>query len=271
MKCTIFYNSSNVQNIKILRFLEKILCENFISFEKICVIKKFCGDIKSDFAISIGGDGTVLWASHFLVEKEIPLIAVKAGGLGFLSSVEVSELKDFIKSYIKGKYKVVNRTVLEIKNGKDKFIALNDCVIKSSSFRMFYCDVFYSKEFISSYFSDGVIISTPTGSTAYNLSAMGPIVHPNSKVILLTPISSHTLTHRSLVLPETSLLKIKVRNKKGDKSKIFILIDGQKNIQFGEELLVSVYKKTFKTIVSKDYSYFDILRKKLSWGERDSF
>ena len=269
MKCSIFFNSSNPQNLEVLKNVERVLKENLINFEKICVLRKCRGKINSDFAISIGGDGTVLWASHYLVERDIPLIAVKAGGLGFLSSVEVENFNSFMENYLKGKYRVINRTVLKVISKKRSFFALNDCVVKSSDLRMFYCDVFYDEEFISSYFSDGVIVSTPTGSTAYNLSAMGPIVHPHSKVMLLTPISSHTLTHRSLVLPETTRIKINVRAKNSSKVKnIYVSIDGQKNFAFDGELIISIYEKTFKTIVSENYSYFDILRKKLSWGER---
>lgn len=269
MRCSVFYNSSNPQNLSILKNVEKVLKSNSIDFEKICVLKKCRSKLESDFAISIGGDGTVLWASHYLVDRDIPLIAVKAGGLGFLSSVEIKNLNSFIENYLKGKYRVINRTVLKITSNKRHFIALNDCVVKSSDLRMFYCDVFYSEEFISSYFSDGIIISTPTGSTAYNLSAMGPIVHPHSRVILLTPISSHTLTHRSLVLPETANLRINVRTKNLSKiNKIYVSIDGQKNFLFDGELSICLYEKNLKTIVSENYSYFDILRKKLSWGER---
>lgn len=269
MRCIIFYNSSNPQNLEILKGVEKVLKANSIDFEKICVAKRCKNILKSDFAISIGGDGTVLWASHYLVDKDIPLIAVKAGGLGFLSSVEIGNLNSFIENYLKGRYKVVNRTLLKVRIKKKEFIALNDCVVRSSDLRMFYCDVFYGKEFISSYFSDGVIVSTPTGSTAYNLSAMGPIAHPHSKVILLTPISSHTLTHRSLVLPDTAILNIKVRSKNPlNPVKIYASIDGQRNFLLEEEVSISLSEKTLKTIVSENYSYFDILRKKLSWGER---
>lgn len=269
MRCCIFYNPSNPKNINILKKTEKILKKKSVEIKSICIEQDKIDNIYSDFAISIGGDGTVLWASHHLVKSGIPLIAVKAGGLGFLSSVEVNELESFIEDYLKGTFKVVNRTLLRIEKGKDRFVALNDCVIKSTDFRMFYCDVFYFNEFISSYFSDGIIISTPTGSTAYNLSSFGPIVHPQSKVILLTPISSHTLTHRSLVLPENAVLNVKVRIK-GDvkKNQIFLSIDGQKNILFDCETKISLYRKTLKMIVPSYYSYFDILRKKLSWGER---
>lgn len=269
MRCCIFYNPSNENNIDVFRKTHKILKNKSVEIKSVCVNQDRIEDISSDFAISIGGDGTVLWASHHLVDREIPLIAVKAGGLGFLSSVEVEELENFIEDYLNGRFKIIKRTLLKVEKAKDKYLALNDCVIKSSDFRMFYCDVFYFDEFISSYFSDGIIVSTPTGSTAYNLSSFGPIVHPSSRVILLTPISSHTLTHRSLVLPDNSVLNIRVRTKGSVKSNdIFLSIDGQKNIPFESDIKISLHKRTLKMIVPFSYSYFDILRKKLSWGER---
>ncbi len=269
MKCLIFYNSKREENIKILERIIKLLKSHNISINTVCVLEK-CREIEgADFAISIGGDGTVLWASHHIVDRDIPLIAVKAGGLGFLSSVEVCDIENFIEMYLKGKYKILLRSMLKISHNKDTFKALNDCVIKSDGFRMFYSDVFYSGEFISSYFSDGLIFSTPTGSTAYNLSAYGPIAHPDSEVIILTPISSHTLTHRSLVLSHNSSIRVCVRVRESSKKeKVFISVDGQMNILVENDIEISIYEKKLKSIVGENYSYFDILRKKLSWGER---
>jgi NAD+ kinase len=224
-----------------------------------------------DFAVSIGGDGTVLYASRYLAERDIPLIAIKAGGLGFLSSVEVNELENFIKNYLDNNYKIINRTLLNVKINDSHFIALNDCVIKSKDLRTFYTDIYFFNDRISTYFSDGVIISTPTGSTAYNLSAGGPIIHPHSNVIVITPISPHTLTHRPVVLPDKSYLRIKTHEKHLQKNKnIVISLDGQITLDMDDsELEVSIYEKNLRTIVSKNYSYFEVLKKKLSWGERD--
>lgn len=269
MKCIVFYNSKNEENLKILEKLSRLLENNSISVKKICVLEKCSNIEKADFAISVGGDGTVLWASHYIVDMDIPLMAVKSGGLGFLSSVEVAELEDFIKKYLDGKYTILERSMLKISYKDKVYKALNDCVVKSSGFRMFYADVYYSDEFISSYFSDGLIISTPTGSTAYNLSAFGSIVHPKAEVVIINPISSHTLTHRSLILPQKCKLRVFVRKKDLYKDEnIFISFDGQINIPLEDSIEISVYDKKLKHIVSQNYSYFDILRKKLSWGER---
>lgn len=269
-KCIIFYNSNNKKNIDILKKIKKIIKLNRIDVKTVCVMDKCPKDIKADFAVSVGGDGTVLYASHHLVEKEIPLIAVKAGGLGFLSSIEVGEVDNFLLDYLKDNYKTINRSVLKIKFGAKEFIALNDFVIKSKELRTFYTDVYYLNDYISTYFSDGIIVSTPTGSTAYNLSSGGPIIHPHSKVMAITPISPHTLTHRPVVLPDTSLIKINAREKYKKQGGIIVSIDGQHNIEYdGSQIEIGVCDKFLKTIVPKKYSYFEVLRKKLSWGERD--
>lgn len=269
-KCVIFYNSNNNKNIEILKKITRVLKSKKISLETVCVIDKCPFEIKADFAVSIGGDGTVLYASHYLVEKGIPLISVKAGGLGFLSSIEVSEAEDFIKLYLKEEYKMINRSLLKINYKKKHFIALNDLVIKSKELRTFYTDIYYLNDYVSTYFSDGIIVSTPTGSTAYNLSSGGPIIHPHSKVMVVTPISPHTLTHRPVVLPDTSLIKIYAREKYENHGGIVLSIDGQENMEYDMSAVeISVYEKFLKTIVPKKYSYFEVLRKKLSWGERD--
>lgn len=268
-KCVIFYNSKNRENIKILKRILKIIKDKKIGIEQICIFDEFSKEISADFAVSIGGDGTVLYASHRLVLKDIPLIAIKAGGLGFLSSIEMAEAERFIIDYLDDNYKTINRSMLKIKYKNKIFVALNDFVIKSRDLRTFYTDVYFLNDYISTYFSDGVIVSTPTGSTAYNLSSGGPIVHPHSKVMIITSVSPHTLTHRPVVLPDASILRIKAREKYED-SNIVITIDGQESIHYDSSFIeVSVYEKFLKSIVPKNYSYFEVLRKKLSWGERD--
>ncbi|MEF3280687.1 MAG: NAD(+)/NADH kinase [Elusimicrobiota bacterium] len=270
-KAAVFYNSNNKENIKILNNLEKILNKRKIELIKICVLNKCFNNIKADFAISIGGDGTVLYASHYLVKNDIPLIAIKGGGLGFLGSIDSDEAEKFIVDYLNNNYKIINRTLLEVKIRDKTFIALNDCVIKSMDLRTFYTKIYFSNEYISTYFSDGIIISTPTGSTAYNLSAGGPIAHPHSRIILLTPISPHTLTHRPVVLPDTAVLNIKAIEKTNPTNpNIIVAIDGQQSVNLKtDEVKIFTHSKSFKTIVAKNYSYFEVLRKKLSWGERD--
>jgi len=270
LSAVIFYNSSNKENILMLKKIENLLKRKSIKIKKLCVLEKKTFDLVADFAISIGGDGTVLYAARSIVDKEIPLISVKCGGLGFLSSVESRDACRIIEDFLNENYKTVNRSLLNVKIDGNTYIALNDIVLKSNDHRTFYTDVYYFDEYISSYFSDGLIISTPTGSTAYNLSCGGPIVHTHSKVILITPISPHTLTHRPVVLPDGAQIKVKAHAKHRDGKSIIVSIDGQQNFPYrGKVLNVSIHDKFLKSIVPKDYSYFEVLRKKLSWGERD--
>jgi NAD+ kinase len=270
LKAIIFYNPSNKNNILMVEKIEKFLTKKAIGVLKISVGEKKLCNISGDFSIAVGGDGTVLYAARSIVDKEIPLISIKCGGLGFLSSVEEKNAYQMIEDFLCENYKTVNRTLLKLVIGNKKFIALNDIVIKSNDFRTFYTDVYYFDEYISSYFSDGVIFSTPTGSTAYSLSCGGPIVHTHSKVIIITPISPHTLTHRPVILPDTTIIKVKARPKHGSEKSIILSIDGQENIKYpGDFLEISVYDKFLKSIVLKNYSYFELLRKKLSWGERN--
>jgi len=270
LKAIIFYNPFKKDNVLTLKKVECLLSKRRIKISKISVYMKKKANIFGDFAIAIGGDGTVLYAARSIVDKNIPLISIKCGGLGFLSSIEEKDATKMIKDFLNENYKTINRFLLKIVIGKKEYFALNDLVIKSNDLRTFYTDVYYFDEYISTYFSDGVIISTPTGSTAYNLSCGGPIVHTHARVIIVTPISPHTLTHRPVILPENGIIKIKARLKHGNEKSIVISIDGQENLKYNDEIIeVSIFNKILKNIVPKNYSYFEVLRKKLSWGERD--
>jgi NAD+ kinase len=270
-KAVIFYNSNSIKTKKLLVNVKTILKNKKIPFELVSVNNKEKPRNKNTFAVCIGGDGTVLYASHFIYNSNIPMIAINSGGLGFLSSVEMDEVSSIFKYYFSGKYKTISRSMLEVSFRNKKYTALNDCVIKTSSMRSFYLDVFHNEEFLSTYFADGIIISTPTGSTAYALSSGGPIVGLDSKVILVVPISPHTLTHRPVIIPENSIISLYPYPK--DKNYPFsakLSIDGQIDFDIKENecVKIKIARKNIKTIVPENYSYFEVLRKKLSWGER---
>lgn len=272
-KAIVFYNSKDINNLNILKKVNKVLDDRKISYKNISVFKGLKSKKNNfDFAISIGGDGTVLHASHYLVDMGIALIAIKSGSLGFLGSIEFLYFENFINDFLMGNYEVIERSMLELIIKNKTYRALNDVVIKSIDMRTFYTSVYLNDEFISTYFSDGVIISTPTGSTAYNLSVGGPIVHPSTSSIILTPISPHTLTHRPVVVMDSSTIKIKAYEKKRKSiSNIVVVVDGQIILGMSEDFIkIRVFDKKFKMIVPEKYSYFDVLRKKLRWGERES-
>lgn len=265
-----FYNSKREVardfSSRAISFLKNI----GMKVESICVNKggKFLNH--ADIAIAAGGDGTALYAARSIGNKKIPLISVNAGGLGFLSCVEPCDFEIFFRQVLDGKFEKIERFFLEIIGPFGKHIALNDCVIRSSQARAFNLDVKYQGDFLSSYFADGLIISTPTGSTAYSLAAMGPIIMPSANVLCLSPICPHTLTHRPMVLPAEGCLEVLLPSTKDKRTKVTVSIDGQESFNMDKGDLIKIRKSNFSltTLSPKDFSYFAILRQKLSWGQR---
>jgi NAD+ kinase len=271
-KVLFFYNSKRKKAEKFTLEAMRFVRNKKIKTECVCVSKNNKNyDLDADLAIAIGGDGTVLYSARHIVDRGMPLLAINAGGLGFLSAIEPKDFRDFFLSILKGKYKKIERFLLELDCNKNKkYLSLNDIVIRSYESRAFHLKVNYNNDLLSYYFGDGLIISTPTGSTAYNLAAMGPIITPDSSIISLTPICPHTLTHRPMALSAEGLLRIKFSRKNEDRLGIFISVDGQEKIELakGEEIKIKKYSKTLSTIAPLDYSYFEMLREKLSWGMR---
>jgi len=268
-KIVIFYNSRRRDSLEFYKKVKKYLFSLGLKTQDICVNKKCPDKIFGKLAISIGGDGTVLYASRHIVDYNLPMISINAGGLGFLSSVEIDRFKGFFNEVLKEKYKIVERAFLQINIKGKKYIALNDFVIRANEPRAFSLDVYYNDNFISRYFGDGLIISTPTGSTAYNLASSGPIIVPHANVFSLSPICPHTLSLRPIILPDTGELCVKFdSNDNKDIMRIVLSIDGQENLELSgkNRIYISRYPKTIKTLVPKNFSYFELLRKKLNWG-----
>ncbi|GAB4029044.1 MAG: NAD(+)/NADH kinase [Elusimicrobiota bacterium] len=269
-KAVFFYNSkretARLFTDRALNFLKKL----GIKTEKICVNKKSRFSGRADIAISSGGDGTALYAARSLGSSKIPLVPVNAGGLGFLSSVEPTEFESFFMKVLNGHFLKIERFFLAIREGGKKYLALNDCVLRSSQARAFHLDVKYNGDFLSSYFGDGLIVSTPTGSTAYGLAAMGPIIMPSAEVFSLSPICPHTLTHRPMVLPSSGELEISFAPKSGENIKVTVSVDGQENFSLSRRGKIKLSKSGFSliTLVPEEFSYFAVLREKLSWGQR---
>jgi len=219
----------------------------------------------SDIIIVLGGDGTFLSAATKAAEKEIPILGINMGFLGFLTEFTKEEFLNFIPRLKKNKIKIGTRSLLSVQLNSKKYIALNDVVFsKEKIARMIFLKVTVNDTFFSNIRADGLIISTPTGSTAYNLSAGGPIVTPISKNLIITPICPHSLTLKPVIV--SSGCKIKVEVLKGDDT--FITIDGQKGITVREGDIVEVKEdeKKLKVISNPERDYFSILREKLKWG-----
>jgi NAD+ kinase len=222
-----------------------------------------------DILISLGGDGTILRMARLVNGMATPILGINLGKLGFLAEVSLEELDECLTEIISGNYIVEDRMMLQARIGKSKnnLQALNDVVLhQTGSSRMFSVKTFVNGEFLSNFIGDGIIISTPTGSTAYALSNGGPIVTPTNHLILISPICPHTLTARTVVVPEDSIITLKVETATG---KIHLAADGQQQafLQTPVEIIIERSTLTTKLVKRKNRSYYDVLRRKLNWGK----
>lgn len=221
------------------------------------------------FLVSIGGDGTFLETLQFIRYRNIPVIGVNSGRLGFLADISKDELVKSFEAILNHQYKLENRTLLQMFENEQEpefpNYALNEiCIHKLDNSAMITIQVYLGNEFLNSYWADGLIISTPTGSTAYNLSAGGPIVLPNSKSFILTPIAPHTLTVRPLVFPNQAELKIRVE---GRSEEYLVSLDHKSyRMRMSQEITISKAPFEISLIKPENHSYLGTLRNKLAWG-----
>ncbi|MDR3274839.1 MAG: NAD(+)/NADH kinase [Endomicrobium sp.] len=266
----IIYNKSkeNAKKIalEIASWLRKNKCRVFVSDSSSIKPKKV------DFVLSIAGDGTMLKVIRAFSPLSVPVKGINLGSLGFLTDTDTNEIFVLLKNILSSGFKIEKRVLLaaefEYKGKKKKTLAANDCVIQSlSRGKLITVDVSIDKNFIVEYNCDGMIIATPTGSTAYSLAAAGPIVYPNLPVFILTPIYPHTLTQRPMILPDKSSISFVTKNKDSN-GKIMISIDGQENYKLPNETKVKfyLYKKPLKLIKNCSRSYFETLKTKLHWS-----
>ncbi|MGA1861479.1 NAD(+)/NADH kinase [Deferribacter thermophilus] len=227
---------------------------------------------KSELIIVLGGDGTLISAIRLVEDKDIPILGINLGRLGFLTETKVEEAIHVIENILEGNYRCEQRMKLngKIVNGEAEFSmdVLNDIVIhKGALARIIEMDVFIDNMFVNTYRADGLIIATPTGSTAYSLAAGGPIVIPTMNSILITPICPHSLTHRPVVVPDNSEIKIII---KSEDEKIFITFDGQigKKLEKNDEIIIKKSKNYARLIIPKNRNYYSLLREKLHWGDK---
>jgi NAD+ kinase len=226
-----------------------------------------------DLIVVLGGDGTLLSAARAIGKREIPLFPVNLGGLGFLTAITVGELFPELERAFRGEHRIAKRKLLSIEVLRDgqtiaNYEALNDAVLaKSSIARIIDLDTYVDDQFVCAYKADGLIIATPTGSTAYSLSAGGPIIYPSVPTICLTPICPHMLTNRPVLVPETSVIKSLSR---GPDESVYLTIDGQVGnpIRQGDAVVCRSSKYSLMLIRPPHMMFFDVLRQKLKWGER---
>lgn len=227
----------------------------------------------TDIILVFGGDGTFLGVARLACKHGTPILGINLGGLGFLTEVTVDEIHAVVERIISGDYEIENRKMLQasIRRGEetiDSYDVLNDVVInKGAVARVIDLSIYIDGSHVTTYKADGIILSTPTGSTAYNLSAGGPIVHPGLRVIIITPICPHTLTNRPLIVPSDMKVEIKVSTHEPD---TYLTLDGQIGIRLNSGDFVEVHKSesSVKLIKSPFRDFFTILKTKLMWGER---
>lgn len=219
----------------------------------------------SDAILAIGGDGTIIRAAYFSFKHQISTLGINLGRLGFLSSVEPEQL-DLLKDMLCGNYVVEKRMVLEVKNNNDTYFAINDAVISRGTIsRMIDIDVYCNEDKVTDMRADGVIFSTPTGSTAYSLSAGGPIIDPALECILTTPICPHSLSARTIVFSADKILNPKINASSLVCEKMFLTIDGQKAVEIDANNTVTVQKSSLYAnfLMPKDKTFFHTLNKKM--------
>ncbi len=223
--------------------------------------------------VVLGGDGTMLSACRLAAPHGVPVLGVNLGGLGFITETKINEWQEAVERLLCGDYQVEERMMLEaVLEGPDeeraKYHVLNDVVItKGALARIIDLEVSIDNATVNTFKADGLIISTPTGSTAYNLSAGGPIVHPALACIVITPICPHTLTNRPIVVPEEGVIKIDLIS---DSEDVFVTFDGQLGYSFTGQHHLTVKRSPYRTklILPDRRDFFSLLREKLNWGVR---
>ena len=262
-KIGIIYTADNKKSLDTINEIQKTLL-NYKLKSKIMTTDHL--DSSITFAIVVGGDGTLLKAARFYSEYDVPVFGVNLGRLGFLSQASPNDIEFAIEKIIEGQFKIEERLMLTALNGK--LNALNDIVIKGDSFsRTARLYVHINDKIVCDYLADGLIISTPTGSTAYTLSAGGPILVPSLSAIVIVPICPHTMSARPLVVPASE--KIKVTTCQSN-PKLKISADGQKilNIHANETIVIEENKHKAKLLLLnvENNMFYSVLREKLHWG-----
>ncbi len=289
MQVVIFGKTIADKEIKYAQILVDVLCENHITayvyapFLAIlkekgikfpCAVGIFEGylDFKSyrfDFVITLGGDGTILHAASIIRETGVPVFGINLGRLGFLAIVHKDMIREAIKLLMNGMYRVEERTMLYLESNLSIFgdtcFALNDCTfLKRDTSSMIIVHTFLNGEFLNSYWADGIIIATPTGSTGYSLSCGGPIIFPDSSNFVITPVAPHNLNMRPIVISDNSIISFEIE---GRAENFLCTLDSRfETITSAHQLAVRKNDFPFKVVQLQEYSFLTTIREKLTWG-----
>lgn len=224
-----------------------------------------------DLILVLGGDGTMIATARMIGDQEVPVLGVNYGGLGYLAEFRIEELYSALEAILSGNYRLDKRVMLavELIRDGDSFTTnrvLNDVVInKSALARIIEIEAFFNSQFVNSFRADGLIVSTPTGSTAYNLSAGGPVIFPSMNAVVVTPICPFTLSNRPIVVPDTAEIELILKT---DHEEVALTLDGQVGfpLKVEDRVVIRKSRTTFNLIQPSNRNYFDVLRDKLRWG-----
>lgn len=224
-----------------------------------------------DLILVLGGDGTMIATARMVGDQEIPVIGVNYGGLGYLAEFRIEELYAGLEAVLSGNYRLDKRVMLEVELRRDDTVVtsnrvLNDVVInKSALARIIEIEASFNRQFVNSFRADGLIVSTPTGSTAYNLSAGGPVIFPSMNAVVITPICPFTLSNRPIVVPDDGEIELQLKT---DQEEVALTLDGQVGfpLKVDDRIMIRKSRTTFNLIQPSSRNYFDVLRDKLRWG-----
>jgi len=224
-----------------------------------------------DLMLVLGGDGTMIATARMIGDHEVPVLGINYGGLGYLAEFRIEELYSALESILSGNYRLDKRMTLSVELLRDEVPVttnrvLNDVVInKSALARIIEIEAFFNGQFVNSFRADGLIVSTPTGSTAYNLSAGGPVIFPSMNAVVITPICPFTLSNRPIVVPDDAEIQLTLKT---DHEEVALTLDGQVGfpLKVEDRVKISKSRTMFNLIQPSNRNYFDVLRDKLRWG-----
>ena len=261
---------NKVEKVRIIKsgYGNEELLKDFYSYLKERNIQEVFGVEQADLIISLGGDGTMLISAKEAIRGNIPVLAVNMGSLGYLAEVKPQDAVKMMQDYENGNYKIEERSFLEVKYEDNIFYALNELVITKGGHEahLIQVEVYSNDVFVNKYRADGIIVATPTGSTAYSLSAGGSIVHPGLNALTITPLAPQSLTARPIIVNGCEVLSFKATSRD---NAVHLNIDGNQWFQIKKGDLVSarISKKKVRIVKPVSSDYYSILRQKLKWGD----
>jgi NAD+ kinase len=239
---------------------EQLNIKDGIMFDDLCK--------KVDFLVTLGGDGTLISTARKAFKYQKPVMGINLGTLGFLTDIMPNEIDIFLKDFQKDIYRIDHRMMITVEVNNQEVVAFNDVVLcREIISGMIHIDAKVDGKLFNKYYGDGLIISTPTGSTAYNLSCNGPVVYPLTEAFIVTPVSPHSLTQRPLVLPAD----FEITFENTDKKPVSVVIDGQDiyKLQYNDFITIKISPSKAKLIHRVERNYFDVLTEKLQWGDHN--